>query len=428
MVTFAELRGAKPQLWSTAAEDIRKAGRQCERVEDDIHNNGVQPLNDNWPDHVGQLAVGVLKKIATQAQTTSILARAGAEPVDALAHAVQTAQRELEEGVSLAESNGLKVDAATGKVSLPKTLGRDGNPTAMLLTMNQAQHLIDDAIEAATQANNLCASALQEASGGAANPETTVGQAQEVQKHAIKNALEEIRDTLPDGLSPTQVAMWWNGLSPQDQFNLERAAPTELMNLDGIPTDAKNRIDRPELGYSSAGTVDYAKRNVDNDGLDWKDKDNCTNFVSNSLRYGGGMKTKEDPDSMWPVLPTDHWNKNSWTDSGMGGDDPLRPQLGSYSPSWGASQNNHDFFLEHGGTVVADPSQVRPGDVVYWTTKADGDTHHAAVVTGVLPGGEVIYTQHSDGATNYALSGRLPEFELAYGDQNVEVVRPKVTW
>ncbi|SID35521.1 Uncharacterised protein [Mycobacteroides abscessus subsp. abscessus] len=40
----------------------------------------------------------------------------------------------------------------------------------------------------------------------------------------------------------------------------------------------------------------------------------------------------------------------------------------------------------------------------------------------------MIYTQHSDGATNYALSGRLPEFELAYGDQNVEVVRPKVTW
>lgn len=427
MVTFAELRSAKPALWTTAAQDLRKAGQQCDRVEDDIHNNGVQPLTDAWDDHVGQLAVGVLKNIATKAETTSILARAGAEPVDALAHAVRTAQTELENGVSMAESNGLKVDPATGKVSLPQKLGRDDNPTTMLLMMNQAQRLIDDAIEAATQANNLCDEALQKASGGVLNPEITKGQAQDVQKLAVKNALEEIRDTLPDGLSSNQVRMWWNGLTPEEQFNLERAAPTELMNLDGIPDDVRTRIDRPELGYSSAGTVDYAQRNVKNEGLDWKDKDNCTTFVSNSLRYGGGMKTKEDPDAMWPVVPSDHWSQNSWTDNGMGGDNPLDPRSAAYSPTWGGSQNNHDFFLNHGGTVVSDPSQVRPGDVVYWKM-ADGEVHHAAVVTGVLPDGEILYTQHSDAGLNNALNGRLPEFEQAYGEQTIDVVRPKVTW
>lgn len=426
-MTFAQLRTAKPQLWSTAAEDLRKAGQQCERVEDDIHNNGVKPLTDAWDDHVGQLAVGVLKNIATKAQTTSILARAGAEPVDALAHAVQTAQTELEEGVSLAESNGLTVDPMTGKVSPPKTLGKNDNPTAMLLTMGQAQRLIDDAIEAANQANNLCEQALQKASGGVANPDTTLGQAQDIQKEAVKDALEEIRDTLPDGLSPTQVAMWWNGLSPQEQFNLERAAPTELMNLDGIPDDARKRIDRPDLGYSSAGAVDYAKRNVENQRLDWKPPlDNCTSFVSNSLRYGGGMATKEDPYSPdW--VPTEHFNQDSWTDNGRGGEDPWKPGFGSYSPTWGAAQNNHDFFLNHGGTVVSDPGQVRPGDVVYWKM-ADGEVHHAAVVTGVLPDGEILYTQHSDAGLNYPLNGRLPEFENNYGQQTIDVIRPKVTW
>lgn len=59
---------------------------------------------------------------------------------------------------------------------------------------------------------------------------------------------------------------------------------------------------------------------------------------------------------------------------------------------------------------------------------ADGEVHHAAVITGVLPDGEVIYTQHSDGATNYALNGRLPEFENSMGKQTIDIVRPKVTW
>lgn len=422
MVTFAELRGAKPQLWTTAAEDLRKAGEQCLRVEQDIHNNGVQPLKDAWDDHVGQLAVGVLKNIATKAETTSILARAGAQPVDTLAYAVQTAQTELENAVRTAESNGLKVDPATGKVSPPSKLGKNDNPTTMMLAMIQAQRLIDDAVEAATQADRLCTSALGEASGSAANPETTKGQAQDVQRNAARNALEEIRDTLPDGLSPTQVQMWWNGLTPQEQFNLERAAPTELMNLDGIPDDARKRIDRPELGYSSAGTVDYAKRNWANAKLDWEGLDNCTNFVSTSLRYGGGMPTKDSP-----FDPVNHGYADGWSDGGWAGEHHAPPGV-TNTPSWGASQNNHDFFLSHGGTVATDPSQVRPGDIVYWTTQANGDTHHAAVVTGVLPDGEIIYTQHSDGATNYALNGRLPEFEQSYGKQTIEVVQPKVTW
>lgn len=340
MVTFAELRSAKPQLWTTAAQDLRKAGQQCDRVEDDIHNNGVQPLTDAWDDHVGQLAVGVLKNIATKAETTSILARAGAEPVDALAHAVGTAQTELENGVSLAESNGLKVDAATGKVSLPQKLGRDDNPTTMFLVMNQAQRLIDDAVEAATQANNLCAEALQKASGGVFNPEITKGQAQDVQKLAVKNALEEIRDTLPDGLASNQVRMWWNGLSPQEQFNLERAAPTELMNLDGIPDDVRTRIDRPDLGYSSAGTVDYAKRNWDNGKLDWE-KDACTMFVSDSLKYGGGMDTKDAPTS-----PLNHGYQDGWSDGGMGGDDPWDSTRGVYTPSWGGGSEQPRLLPE----------------------------------------------------------------------------------
>jgi hypothetical protein len=40
VVSFTELRDAKPGLWTVAANDIRNAARQCERVRDDIHRNG----------------------------------------------------------------------------------------------------------------------------------------------------------------------------------------------------------------------------------------------------------------------------------------------------------------------------------------------------------------------------------------------------
>lgn len=421
-MTFSELRGAKPQLWLDAANDLRSAAEQCQRVEDDIHRNGVQPLTTDWPDHVGKLASDVLTKIADRANVSSILARAGVEPVDALSHAVTIAQNELENGVRFAESNGLIVNPQSGSVSLPATL-QDHDPMELMLLAGQAQQLIDDAVEAATQADDICAGELRAVSASESNPETTVDQAKEVQANAVKKSLEEIRDTIPDGLSATDVQQWWNGLTPAEQFDLQRACPTELMGLDGIPNSVKQQIDRPELGYSSSGAVNYAKQNANNSSLDWDPEDNCTNFVSDTLKYGGGMPTKDS--DTWPV---NHWDHDGWSDGGLGGDNALPPQVPGYSPSWGAAQNNHDFFLNHGGSVVTDPSQVRPGDVVYWQMADSGEVHHAAVVTGVLPDGEVLYTQHSDQALNYALNGRLPEFEHSYGQQNIQIVQPRVTW
>jgi hypothetical protein len=422
LVTFSELRAAQPQLWKTAADDLRNAAAQCQRVEDDIHKNGVQPLHTDWPDHVGKLASGVLKRIAERAQVSSILARAGVEPVDALSHAVTIAQNELENGVRFAESNGLVVNPQSGSVSLPPTVqGRD--PMELMLLAGQAQQLIDDAVEAATQADSICADELRTIAARESDPQTTVDQAKETQATAANKSLEEIRDTIPDGLSPTEVQQWWNGLTPQEQFDLQRACPTELMGLDGIPASVKQQIDRPQLGYSSAGAVNYAKQNVDNSSLDWDPEDNCTNFVSDALKYGGGMKTKDS--DTWPV---NHWDHDGWSDGGLGGDDALPPQVPGYSPSWGAAQNNHDFFLNHGGSVVSDPSQVRPGDIAYWQRAESGEVHHAAVVTGVLPDGEVLYTQHSEPGLNYPLNGRLPEFEQSSGPQIIQIVQPRVTW
>ncbi|MCG7607646.1 MULTISPECIES: amidase domain-containing protein [Mycobacterium] len=421
VVTFADLRDAKPQLWSTAAQDLRKAAQQCERVVGDIYDNGVQPLKESWADHVGQLAVEVLKNNATKAQTTSVLARAGVEPVDALANAVLTAQSELENGIHLAESNGLKVDPVSGKVSLPRSLGAEADPVAMLMTMSKAQGLIDDAIEAATQADNLCSDALRAANENAANPETTVEQAQEVQSGNVKRALEEIRNTLPDGLSPSEVAAWWNGLTPKEQFDLQRAVPVELSDLEGIPESVKSQLANDGRGYNPVETVRWAIDNAHNDGLDRLDN-NCTLFASEALR-AGGLDEKDG-----------QWSKRDWLNPvpdipGLNGKD-LDGQR--YTTSWYNADQQRDFFLHNGGSEVSLP-QARPGDVIYFNW-ADPElhngevSHHTAVVTAVLPDGEVLYTQHTPGALNYGYESRLPVRAQEEGGAGVTIVRPKETW
>ena len=424
MVTFAELRGAQPAAWSSAADDFLAAAKQCERIKDDIHDNGVKPLADNWTGIAYGRARDVLTQVANRAEVVSIFARSAVDPLDTLNHAVETAQRELENAVTMARNAGLDVDDASGEVSIPA-----GTPTSKINEMTRvgqtAARLIEDAVEAATQADNACSDAL-DATITTDTPTATKEVAQGVQAENTKRALTELRDTIPDGLPPEAVSQWWNGLTPKEQFELGRACPTELFDLPGIPDSVKTAIDRPDLGYSSAGAVAYAKKNWDNRSLD-QFTDNCTNFVSDTLAYGGGMRPKEDG---W--LPR-HFDDDGWSDGTTGASGDPFPPGWSHTRSWALAQANHDFFLKNGGNVVS-PSDARPGDILYYTqTQQSGDlepgeTHHAAVVTGVLPDGQVLYTQHSDGGLNLPLNGRLPEFQQGLGQQQIEIVRPKVTW
>ncbi|QIS12422.1 amidase domain-containing protein [Nocardia arthritidis] len=442
MVTFSQLRNAKPWSWIAAADDMLAAAKQCERIKDDIHDNGVKPLDEHWRSNLGTAAKDTLIRIADQAEVASILARATVDPLDTLGRAVEIAQRELEDGVQVALNAGLNVDEATGTISIPSWVHHD-EPEEQVRTgraLRDAQQMIKDALEAADQADRLCAQSIDDASK--LDPSTTtdqnledmIGKAQKIQADDAKRALEEIRDTIPDGLPPNLVEQWWNSLTPQQQSELKLATPIELYDLPGIPDSVKKEIDRPENGYSTIGALKYAREHANDTSIDWEDKDNCTNFASMVLAYGGGMHQKED---FWPPR---HWDRDGWSDGTNGHPDILPPGW-SHTPSWGAADLNRKFFLDHGGQVVASSDHraglagAQPGDLMYYTMTEDaggklhaGQTHHTVVVTSVLPDGNVLYTQHSGNAENYPFDGRLPEFEEGDGRQKVEVVRPKVTW
>lgn len=90
------------------------------------------------------------------------------------------------------------------------------------------------------------------------------------------------------------------------------------------------------------------------------------------------------------------------------------------------------FIGRVSATVSA--SDVRLGDVAYWNYndgpggEPDGESHHAAAVTAILPDGDAVYSQHTPSAENYSVQGRLPEGEQSEGDQEVVFVRPRQGW
>lgn len=432
MVSFKELRSAQPSAWSNAASDMKSVAKQCQRVSDDIHDNGVMPLSTSWADHVGSLAVGVLRAVAGRAEVSAILTRSSVDPLDTLAHAVKIAQNELENGISLAENNRLKVDGS-GSVSMPDNVAEADRANLMAI-LGRAQTLINDAVEAATQADALCASSLKDADAQETRPIGDVDAAKEaaeaVQSKNSQRALEEIRDTIPDGLSPDEVAQWWNGLTSDEQRDLSRAAPVELYDLAGIPDSVKREIDRPQNGYSAVEVIRYAKAHVNDSDIDVY-PNNCANFVSHAL-HAGGIPYKF---SSTPEIA--RWDTDGWGAT-LGGEMNI-PGLGGldHTKSWGFAPSQRDFFVKHGAQMVG-PGDVRPGDVAYWEyaqsghiegqDRTPGEIHHTAVVTGVLPDGEILYTQHTGPGLDKPLYGHLPQVATESGGQQMEFMRPVRTW
>lgn len=417
MVTFAQLRDAQPGLWQTAADDLLAVAKQSERTASNIHANGAKPLEEHWPDHTGTLARNVLIQLAGRTANMGILARGATTPLDTLQDAVEIAQRELNAAVAEAAGKGFSV-SDDGRVGTPKA---SVDPVSDLMTALRYQQRINDAVEAATQADQLCADALSAVS---LNPDDiTVEQAQNAQSVAVRKAVEEMRDQLPDGLPPEEVGKWWAALTPQQQQQLRLAAPVELFDLPGIPADVKAQLTNNGTGYNPIEAVRWAYANAPNEGLD-RFPNNCAFFVSESLRVGGlrqveGRWSKEDWANSIPNMPSVHI---PFTDRNFDADQYR------YTKSWYNADEQRSFLVNSGGAPVP-VSQARPGDVIYfnWSDPAahNGEvSHHAAVVSSVLPNGEVLYTQHTPGAVNYSLEDRLPIRLQQQDPQTVVVVRP----
>lgn len=461
MVTFSELRAATPAAWSTAANDLLSAAKQCERIMDDIHDNGVRPLSNSWEGKGFEVATQTLEQVAGRAEVASILARAAVDPLDTLNDAVSIAQQELFAVLDTVTTQGLSLNETTGWVSVPP--GATGAAAIHLMfAAMDGNKRISEAVAAATAADQACCDALTKVL--AADPATTTApQAQAIQQDAIADALSEMRDTIPLHETEEGVATWWSQLSPTEQLDLERACPVELYRLTGFPQTVKDQIARTDRGYNSAEAVDWALKNYNDDSID-EYGNNCANFVSHALHNAGLGYKLDGGTGLLTSLKSD---PNGWGQTSLGEANPSvvsgvmgaavaglpgalfgihqGPKVTGYvvggvdrTRTWFNADSQEDFFLQNGGSTVQ-TEDIRPGDVAYleYTQSGPipsggdmtaGQAHHAALVTAVLPDGQVIYTQHSLGATNYSVTGRVHEIEQDEGQQNVRIVSPKKTW
>jgi hypothetical protein len=243
----------------------------------------------------------------------------------------------------------------------------------------------------------------------------------ELQTHASHVEMQMLAADVPVGQDPTTVRQWWDGLTAQQRKDMMLAEPVLIANLDGIPPDVQRDL-RGNGKYDRVKLVQYALDNWDKgDPTDFGN--NCTNFVSNAL-HAAGMKEKT---SIWGTSDDDTWMIGNRT-----GIDEVDKRL-AYSNTWAAAENNQNFMLRHGGQEIP-PSEVKPGDIIYYEQAGPndhiekGNTHHAAIVTAVMPDGEIKYTQHSDPNQNVSLEGRLSATEKREGAQHLRFVRPNPDW
>lgn len=417
MVSFADLRDAKPALWKTAADDWVNMAVEAEQAANDIYDQGASALHKHWTDEVGQRAAQKLKELANSYQVAGATIRGVVSTLDGLGESVESLQRSLQAAVDYAQRYGLVVGPDGHVSQQPGVLCFEDMPK-----IDEANLLIQEALESATRIDDEAGMELDRLAAAVAN--TDLDRAlNEIQQSASENQVELMREALPIGENPRTVAAWWNSLTPQQQAEFERAVPVELYDLNGIPGDVKKRMEGSD-GYNRIEMIRWAQQNVNNKDIDIFEN-NCANFVSHALDHAG---LDEKMDFWWGTL-----SANSWGRGGQTGWDDLDSVDYSHSASWTQSEAQRNFFLKHGGQEVP-AGQAQPGDVIYWEQAGPngpidpGKVHHAAVVTSVMPDGNIHYTQHTSSRLNASLDGRLPANEVHEGDQRVVIVRPKQTW
>ncbi|MDQ2876738.1 MAG: amidase domain-containing protein [Actinomycetota bacterium] len=131
--------------------------------------------------------------------------------------------------------------------------------------------------------------------------------------------------------------------------------------------------------------------------------DDCTDFVSRSLNYGGGLPQDTPASPLLQHRNTKYWFLDLEAD----------PRVASYT--WGDALDLAKFFVGQGSYFLGFASNSKTGDIIFASWKGQGFDRisHLGVITAVN-GHNVYITQHSNNRKNEALfreSGRISWFQ-----------------
>ncbi|KIZ15756.1 amidase domain-containing protein [Streptomyces natalensis] len=418
MVSYSDLISAHPRKWKEAADDWAALAKYALNAANDVREQGAKPLADHWADEVGAAAAGDFVKLANQLESAYDLLLSVKMVMEGMHTSLETAMSTACQITDLSRAHDLPVDDDGMPLQCPGPNADADQQQAY----KEILALRDQAVRQATEADEETAAELYRLAGmvGVSDPDKALKE----QNRASHVEMDMLAADIPKAnTDPAAVRAWWNGLSEKQQQDMMRAEPVQLAHLDGIPESVKREMRGTDGKFDRVKMVEYALEN-------WDKKDpvhfdnNCTNFVSEALDHAG-MQHKID---FWSGARGD----DTWGNTGGIGIDAIDASM-YYSKTWAGAENQQNFMLKHGGEEVP-PSQARPGDIIYYEQQGPNDeiahsnTHHAAVVTAVMPDGEIKYTQHQDSYQNVSLQGRLPATEKAEGQQKIRIVRPHPDW
>lgn len=142
------------------------------------------------------------------------------------------------------------------------------------------------------------------------------------------------------------------------------------LDADGLPLEgpapaahaAAWRVKRAAAQVSGSGTVKWASRNIK---TRWEYGQDCTNFVSKALYYGGKMKTRHGGrkhDRAW-------WQQYY-----------LFGKVKNKSYTWAATENFRRHMIRYRGAKHVKANSAKPGDLVLFKWKKERGYNHVAIV------------------------------------------------
>ncbi|MFJ7248870.1 amidase domain-containing protein [Kitasatospora sp. NPDC098652] len=115
-------------------------------------------------------------------------------------------------------------------------------------------------------------------------------------------------------------------------------------------------------GVNGSGTADWARRNIN---VHREYGQDCTNFVSKALYYGGGMQFRQG----------NRTRDYAWWDKGYLFFKPFK------SYTWSAAQNLYTHLTGYRQTqAIMGAHSAKPGDLVFFKWVGESRIDHAAVV------------------------------------------------
>jgi hypothetical protein len=418
VVDVTSLSSARPGLWAGASADWQGLGTDMGQAGGQISSDVAGMISsDAWTGAAATAARGCVNAAAGAFAAAQGEINAVSDVLEGLSQAMAISQQTLEEAQDLALRNGLTI-GGDGRVSvsfLPPELP-GATPVSELLdpVVSQVQELVSDALQRATEADQMAARELRTLAShaGRSNPDVAFG----YNAHpgadgltASRLELEMIYGSIPAG-PPSLVSKWWAGLTLAEQKMLMEAAPGKLGTLAGIPASVQAEL-RGSNGVDRVAIVSYALDNTFNTSIDTPGLDNCTDFVSHALQAGGLVEVGN---------PLDRTHSNAWFNDPV----PDLPRTWTRSYSWAGAPNLYHFLTQNGSQAVPYP-QAQPGDIAFYTNNSG--VYHSAVVTAVV-NGQVFYSQHTPGEQNASWASRqfMPDNDNPGNPSQIVIVRPGI--